>query len=50
MEEEVVKWIKTIYDGEILLNSRNLINGEIDIYIPQLKLAIFHYTCIFSYI
>ena len=40
-EKEVLDFVKSIYDGEIVENSKNVINGlEIDIYIPEKKVAI----------
>lgn len=40
-EKEIVEFIKTIYDGEIIENDRELIKPyEIDIVIPEYKLAI----------
>ena len=39
-EIEMCEYIKSIYSGEIIENSRKLIGGkELDIYIPELKLA-----------
>lgn len=41
LENELVDFIKGIYKGNIILNDCKLLNGkEIDIYIPDLKLAI----------
>ena len=40
-EKEIVDFIKSIYNGEISENNRSLIHPfEIDIYMPELKLAI----------
>ena len=40
-EVEVKDFLKTFYDGEIILNNRGLLGGkEIDIYLPEAKLAI----------
>ncbi|EMR6009134.1 hypothetical protein WJW27_006015, partial [Escherichia coli] len=40
-EVELYDYISSIYDGEIIQNSRNIITGnEIDIFIPELKLGI----------
>lgn len=40
-EVELYEYISSIYDGEIIQNSRNIITGnEIDIFIPELKLGI----------
>lgn len=40
-EEEIINYLKSIYDGEIIIRSRDIISPqEIDIYIPKLKLAI----------
>lgn len=40
-ELEIYDYIKSIYSGEIIKNSRNIINNmEIDIYIPEFKLGI----------
>ena len=39
-EKDVVKYIKTIYNGIILENDRKVLNGkEIDIYLPELAIA-----------
>lgn len=39
-EKELVSFIKTIYNGEVLENDRKLLNGfELDVYLPELKLA-----------
>lgn len=38
-ELEVVEFIKTIYDKEIITNSRYVIDGELDIYLPDVDLA-----------
>jgi hypothetical protein len=38
-ELEVLDLIKCNYDGEILTNIKNLISGELDIYLPELNLA-----------
>ena len=41
MEKEILEYIKTIYDKQILENDRELLNGqEIDIYLPNARLAI----------
>lgn len=40
-EKEVVQYLKSIYDGEIVENCRRLISPlEVDIYLPEKKLAI----------
>lgn len=40
-EREVVKWVKSIYSGEILTSVRNIINPyELDIYLPENNIAI----------
>ena len=40
-EKEILSYIKTIYDGEIIENDRNTLSGqEIDILIPRLNLGI----------
>lgn len=40
-EREVHEYIKSIYDGEIILNSRAILGDtEIDIYIPEFRLGI----------
>lgn len=40
-EKEVVQYLKSIYDGEIIENCRRLISPlEVDIYLPEKKLAI----------
>lgn len=39
-EDTLINYIKSLYDGEIILNSRTIIPPqEIDIYIPELNLA-----------
>lgn len=39
-EKKLVDYIKSIYNGEIIENDRNILNGqELDIYLPQLKIA-----------
>jgi len=38
-EIQLRNYIKENYSGEIILNSRNIINNELDIYLPELKLA-----------
>lgn len=40
-EQEIVDYIKSIYDGDIIQNTRNVIKPlELDIYLPQAKVAI----------
>lgn len=40
-EKEVLEYVKSIYDGEIIENSKHIINGlELDMYIPDKKTAI----------
>jgi len=39
-ERKIIDWIKTIYDGEIISSYRKLKNKELDVYIPEFKLAI----------
>ena len=40
MESNLLSFIKEYYNGEILLNNKNIINPyELDIFIPELKLA-----------
>lgn len=40
-EQEVIDYIRSIYDGEILVNSYNVIKGfEVDIFIPEFSLGI----------
>jgi len=40
-EQEIVEFIKTIYDGSIILHDRSMLKpNELDIYIPDKKLAI----------
>lgn len=40
-ENEIRDFIKSIYDGEVVLNSQSIIQGkELDIYLPEKKLAI----------
>lgn len=42
-ERDLVSYIKSIYDGEIICSDRSLIKPlELDIYIPEFKLAIEH--------
>jgi len=38
-EIQLQNFIKSNYNGEIILNSRNIIEKELDIYLPDLKLA-----------
>ena len=39
-EKELCQYIKSLYSGEILENTRKFIGGkELDIYLPELKLA-----------
>jgi hypothetical protein len=38
-EIEVYTFIKENYNGEIILNSKNIISNELDIYLPDIKLA-----------
>jgi len=47
---EVIEYIHSIYDGEVIYNERTLLNGiELDIYIPEKKLAI-EYNGVYSHI
>lgn len=40
-EKELVNYIKSIYDGEVVENDRGVLNGkELDIYLPEKNLAI----------
>ena len=40
-EDEIVSWLKTITDSEIIASDRQVLNGkELDIYIPEKHLAI----------
>ena len=39
VELELLEFIKENYDGEILNNIKSIIKGELDIYIPDLKLS-----------
>ena len=40
-ESEISSYIKSIYNDEISLSNRNILNGkELDIYLPDIKLAI----------
>jgi len=39
MELELLEFIKENYNGDILSNVRTVINGELDVFIPELKLA-----------
>ena len=39
-QEQLYNYIKTIYNGIILKNNRSIINGELDIYLPELQIAI----------
>lgn len=36
---ELTEYIKSLYSGDISTNIRNVINGELDIYLPDLKLG-----------
>jgi len=38
-EIQLQNFIKNNYNGEILLNNRNIIGSELDIYIPELKIS-----------
>jgi len=38
-QTELYNFINENYNGNILINDRNTINGELDIYLPELKLA-----------
>jgi hypothetical protein len=39
-EKEVADFIASVYDKDIIKNSRNIIDKELDIFLPDLKLAI----------
>ena len=39
MELELLELIRESYSGEIIANSKSIIKGELDIYLPELKLA-----------
>jgi hypothetical protein len=39
-ELEVLGYVQELYDGEIITNGRKLIGKELDIYVPEYKLAI----------
>lgn len=40
-EAEIIEFIKSIYDGEVIHNDREVLNGkELDIFIPELNFAI----------
>lgn len=40
-EKEIVEYLKTIYNGDIIKNDKKVLNGkELDIYIPDKKIAI----------
>jgi Zn finger protein HypA/HybF involved in hydrogenase expression len=39
-EKEIRDYIESIYDKKIIYNSRNIINGELDIYLPDNNIAI----------
>lgn len=40
-ETEICDYLKTIYDGEILINDRKVLNGdELDLYIPEKNVAV----------
>ncbi len=43
-ENEIREYIKSIYNGELIFNSRNILSDrkEIDIYIPEFKIGIEH--------
>ena len=38
--QEIINYIKSLYDGEIVINDRKFIGFELDIVLPELKLAI----------
>jgi len=38
-ENKLFEYIQSVYEGDILKNVRNIISKEIDIYLPELKLA-----------
>jgi hypothetical protein len=38
-EKNLVKFIKENYSGEVILNNRDIIGKELDIYLPELKIA-----------
>lgn len=38
--QEIIEYIKSLYDGEIIVNDRKLIGFELDIVLPELKFAI----------
>lgn len=37
---QIYEYVKSFYSGEILLNSRKIISKELDIYLPDVKIAI----------
>lgn len=39
-QKQLTEFIKSVYDGPVLSNVRNLIHGELDIVMPDLKLSI----------
>ena len=40
LERDLKKFIESLYDGEIVMHERNIVNGiELDIYLPDRKLA-----------
>jgi hypothetical protein len=45
-ELEILKFISDNYHGEIVTNTQSVINGELDIYLPDLKLA-FEFNCLY---
>lgn len=48
-EQQVVDFIKSIYNGEVITSNRSILNGqEIDIYIPEFNLA-FEYDGLYSH-
>ena len=40
-EIEIAEYVRSLYDGEVITNNRNMLTGhkELDIYIPSLKIA-----------
>ena len=49
-EQEVVDYIYSVYNGEVILNDRTICNGlELDIYLPEKQLA-FEYNGVYSHL
>jgi len=40
IESEILSFVRSIYNGKVLTNTRSVIDGELDIFIPELNFAI----------